>query len=115
MTKKNVEKYVVAGNYSQFTNYVNKNLKDGVFYIYVYGPDQLRGLSEISGVFIGTFEERKDIEEIRLQIKLIKGRHTFSSLKPSYWSETNTSGNQSGIVATPITQLDSRIAQYYQD
>lgn len=71
---KPVEKYVVAGNYNQFLNYCKKNSGDDVFYTYVYGPDQLRGLSEISGVFIGTFEERNDIEEIRLQIKLIQGR-----------------------------------------
>ena len=78
ITKKNVEKYVVAGNYVQFLDYTKKKLKDDVFYIYVTGPDQLRGLSEISGVFIGSFEERKDIEEIRLQIKLIQGRKTWS-------------------------------------
>lgn len=84
--KNHIEKYVVAGNHSQFVNYVNKNSKDGVFYTYVYGPDQLRGLSEISGVFIGTFEDREDIEEIRLQIKLIKSRGTINNLTSTYWA-----------------------------
>lgn len=79
---KSLKKYVVAGNHNEFVNYVNKKqLENGVHYIYVNGPDQLRGLNEISGVFIGTFEERSDIEEIRLQITLIKGRNRVNKYK----------------------------------
>ena len=43
-------------------------------YRYVTGPDSLRGLNEIEGFYIGSYEQREDIEQIRNIISYTKGR-----------------------------------------
>jgi len=89
MTERVEAKYVVAGNWNQYMDYCKKKAGDDIHYIYVTGVERLRGLSEISGVFVGTFHERLDIEEIKTQIQIIKSRktgftaQTVASLDPS--------------------------------
>lgn len=55
--------YVVAGTYDQYVNYA-RTKTDDVFYIYVSGPDMLRGLRDPHGVFIGSWIDRSDIRDI---------------------------------------------------
>lgn len=66
--------FVVAGNISEFNNYKNKKISEGSknHYYYVSSPENLRGLSEIKGVYIGTWTTRSDIREIEEQINVIK-------------------------------------------
>lgn len=63
------DRYVVAGTYDQYVNYA-RTKTDDVFYIYVSGPDMLRGLRDPKGVFIGTWMDRPDIEDIVLNLRL---------------------------------------------
>jgi hypothetical protein len=51
--------------------------------MYVSGVDAIRGLDEISGVFIGTFQNRPDIVDIRNTILSIKSRKTIQTLTDS--------------------------------
>ena len=76
---KNVTKYVVAGNWNEFINYTKNRFDDDTMYIYVNNVDVMRGLNKISGVFIGTFNTRPDIEEIKSMIQNIKTRNIITT------------------------------------
>lgn len=71
---------VVAGNQGEFRNHisdliskgsvhlvgVDRAMIDGVRYIYVTGPERLRGVHGVDFVFHGTWHERRDIDDIRM-------------------------------------------------
>ena len=88
-------KYIVAGNWNEFTNYTRNRVGDDTMYIYFSGINIIRGLSDISGVFIGTFQSRPDIEEIKSQIQIIKSR-------------------KQGFTAQTIASLDPRLMTYQE-
>lgn len=69
------DRYVVAGTYDQYVNYA-RTKTDDIFYIYVSGPDMLRGLRDPKGVFIGTWMDRPDIEDIVLNLRLATSTST---------------------------------------
>ena len=66
--------YVIAGTEAQAYEYINRKLEESISnglnpvniqeYKYVHSPDVFRGIRDPSGVFIGTWESRKDMEEI---------------------------------------------------
>jgi hypothetical protein len=65
--------YVVAGNHKEYIEYINdKPFK--VDYVFVTTPRMLKGLREIKGSFVGSFEDRIDIDEIKSEIEVIKLR-----------------------------------------
>jgi len=76
---KNVTKYVVAGNWNEFINYTKNRVDDDTMYIYVNNVNVMRGLNKISGVFIGTFHLRPDLEEIKSTIQNIKTRNIITT------------------------------------
>lgn len=71
--------FVVAGKYDQYRQYrkdriaqkrpEDKELNSDNF-VYVYGADTFRGYREVHGVYIGTWQSREDIEDIKLAIAL---------------------------------------------
>lgn len=79
--------YIVTGNYGEFIQYRRKKQWEFMKtpmppggevlpeYRYVYGVDTLRGLSTIKGVYIGTWRMRRDIDEIKQIIMIIKSRN----------------------------------------
>ena len=69
------DRYVVAGTYAQYLLYT-RTKTDDKFYIYVSGPDMLRGLRDPKGVFIGTWMDRPDIEDIVLNLRLATSTST---------------------------------------
>jgi hypothetical protein len=77
--------FIVAGNVQEFESYKAKKLVEwteyggeleGYFpeYVCVHNGLQLKGLNEIEGYYIGSYENRPDLEEIEWRIKAIKGR-----------------------------------------
>jgi hypothetical protein len=66
--------YIIAGNHQEFLNYVKKKLEwrhhsgetsaSMSDYVDVACPRNLRGIKEPHGVFIGSYKEREDIDEI---------------------------------------------------
>ena len=66
--------FVIAGTAEQAKVWINNHLKKRQLagettislseYVVVHGSDVLRGRGEVHGVFIGTWRERGDIEEI---------------------------------------------------
>lgn len=67
-------KYIVAGNYNEYQAYVKRKPRIECYYKYVAGPLTLRGLSDIDGFYIGSYESRPDIEEIKSAIAIIKAK-----------------------------------------
>lgn len=63
-------KYVVAGNHIQYKMWLHQKGFDPHEYVYVSSVDRLLGVSNPHGFFVGTYTERTDIDEIKLQIKL---------------------------------------------
>lgn len=68
--------FIVAGNKTEFDDYVIRKRMMGHNYDfrYVYSPDALRGLNTIRGFYIGSYQEREDWPEINTLIKMIKAR-----------------------------------------
>ena len=73
--------YVVAGNKEQFNTFVRKktyemhqaDISEITYshFVYVSSINQLRGLSQVHGYFVGTYRERSDLQEILDYIRII--------------------------------------------
>jgi hypothetical protein len=75
-------KFVVAGNYAEYKDHIARKGYDPFEYVYVSDPMQLRGYIEIEGFYIGSYESRPDIDQIRTNIAFIKAKselHTANS------------------------------------
>ena len=59
-----MKQYIVCGDSRQYFDYIKRTNKDPRTHVYLHDVQQLRGLSEVHGVFVGTYRERSDIEEI---------------------------------------------------
>jgi hypothetical protein len=59
--------YIIAGNIDQYRNWAADKMSVNHF-LYVSGPDMLRGIENPHGIFIGTWYERKDIYDILLNL-----------------------------------------------
>lgn len=102
--------YIVAGNNNEYRNWV---AQQKTFHSsktrYVSNADQLRGLSNIEGRFIGTCYDRPDIVEIVIHINVIRSKTTKPTIKleslchlsayevmepmTTNWSQHNIAGN----------------------
>jgi len=70
-----MRKYIVSGTFNEYRNYIAKKGYSPQEYTYVSNSDSLRGKSEIDGFYIGTYEQRADIDEIRAIIAYTKSRN----------------------------------------
>jgi hypothetical protein len=59
-----VIQYIISGNYDQYKRWIRERGLNNTEFIFVAAPDALRGIENPGGRFIGTWYERKDIEEI---------------------------------------------------
>lgn len=67
-------KYIISGTEPEAYEYINRKLEERIRngesvssiddYKYVHSPEVLRGIKNPSGVFLGTYKDRKDILEI---------------------------------------------------
>lgn len=91
--------YIVAGNFGEYQNYVNRKIDEmdspsapKVLYRYVSDVNILRGLSEIRGLYIGSYAQRRDIEEIKQAIAVIKAKSNTDPWTHKWTPDTVTSG-----------------------
>jgi hypothetical protein len=71
--------FIVAGTRAEFEDYIRAKYHDGLArslgdYIHVDGVHVFRGHQEVHGFFIGTYEKRADIGQIREMIRVINYR-----------------------------------------
>lgn len=74
--------YIVAGSFEQYRAYCFKKKAEYdergetfPLHRFVSNADHLRGLNSIKGFYIGTYEQRSDINDIREHIAIIKSRN----------------------------------------
>lgn len=77
-------KYIVAGNYNEYINYI-KNKETNIEYIYVHNIKTLMGLTNIEGYYIGTYNSRKDIDDIKAMIDMVK-KYPSIEIDNNYWN-----------------------------
>jgi len=75
--------FIVAGNYEQYKQWVKNNI-DRYYakntsislsnFVFVSGPEIFRGYNEVHGYYVGSYEKRKDIEQIREMIRIVNSR-----------------------------------------
>jgi hypothetical protein len=72
--------FVVAGNYAEYVEWVERKGYNTTEYIYVYKVDNLRGVSHenLKGIYIGTWRNRTDIDQIRQMIAFIKAKSSVT-------------------------------------
>jgi hypothetical protein len=106
--------YVIAGNKEQANSWIKSNLdkrmKSGETtlswsdYVYLDSPLKLRGVQDPRGVFIGTWRDRPDIEElvdalfiacihVNRALERVRSEIKLKSIRPTpfTWKETQQS------------------------
>lgn len=76
--------FIVAGTRAEFERYLFEKYCTGQQaenYVYVDGVHVFRGRSEVHGFFIGTYEKRADIFEIKEIIRIINSRTPAPSIR----------------------------------
>lgn len=63
-------KYIIAGNYSEYKNFIKRKKFDENYYKFVNNADTLRGLRNIHGYYVGSWKNRTDIEDLKLAIEI---------------------------------------------
>lgn len=68
-------KWIIAGNHAEYQQYIS-HMKQPHLYRYNYVSDsyRLRGLSDISELFIGTWYNHHDIENIMRELQIMKSK-----------------------------------------
>ena len=79
--------FVIAGNRSEYMDFVHKKVNELLLpttvsfsdFVYVDSADNLRGYSNPKGWFVGSWREKKGINEIMVQLSLAKRGHVLRS------------------------------------
>jgi hypothetical protein len=67
------KKYVVAGNLGEYNDFMYRHRDTpNEVYVYVDSADQLKGMINIEGYYVGTYYKRHDIGEIKEVIRISK-------------------------------------------
>jgi hypothetical protein len=79
--------YIVSGTYEQYKHYRAKKFEEYLNlaptqefvefpdYVYVQHPENLKGVSNPKGFYIGTYKDRPDIEYIQTLVRMAKTKH----------------------------------------
>ena len=62
--------YIVAGHYSEFAAFKERKSGDGHSYRYLHDINDIIGLRNIKGFYIGSWRNRQDIEHVIERIKI---------------------------------------------
>jgi len=80
-------KYVISGTYEEFKRWLYETNRPASEYAYVSCVQNLFGVTDIEGYFIGTWQQRKDLQHIIEYIRVIKKtpriEHIFKEI-PDY-------------------------------
>lgn len=78
--------YIVAGSVAEFRYYAQRKIQEATEtqspyprYVWVSNHHILKGLTDIKGFYVGNYEKHPDIDQIKLQIKITKGKSTNKS------------------------------------
>jgi len=76
--------FVVAGTHAEYNAWLIRKGYSKTEYVYVASTDNLRGISaeDLKGIYIGTWRNRSDIDEIRQMIAFIKTKAALTTVIP---------------------------------
>jgi hypothetical protein len=96
-------KFVVAGTFEQYRNHIKKMSYNPNEYVYVSDAMQLRGRVNLEGFYIGTWQDRPDIEDIKLAITISKQQSKLYTTNSQQYLGTGTVGDPitHGLGITP--------------
>ena len=111
-------KFVVAGNLHEYHHHIDKMGYNPDEYVYVSDPIQLRGRTDIEGFYIGSYENRPEIEEIKQTISYIKSRSKIykasaSQTLPPHMPTTPFNSNSMNVEPTSIMLRNAGAWQIY--
>lgn len=106
-------KYIVAGTYGEYQDYILRNNLNRLDYPYVTDIHALRGLSSIDGFYIGTYYNRPDLLEIQQQIAIIKA-HMNMPKHATVIHTKNGAKNNNVAIGTKV-HMNSKTLQFTGD
>lgn len=56
--------FIISGTMQQYRDWVKEKQIDSANYVYVSGPESVKGHTNPKGVFVGTWSDRSDIKDI---------------------------------------------------
>ena len=104
---------IVAGNHMEFTAYKRQKLNQALMnddaglgmevqaYRYVDSADKIRGMRDVTGVFIGSWRSRKDILEIVAQLRFMMSQRNHALER--IWNELCSKATAMQVVQATST------------
>jgi hypothetical protein len=79
-----MKQYVICGDSREYFDYLKRTNTGTHTHVYLHDAEQIRGLSEVHGVFVGSWRERPEINDIIWAIRVINDKHPLSKEQYSY-------------------------------
>jgi hypothetical protein len=73
-----MKRYIICGDSREYFDYLKRINKSTNTHVYLHDVLQIRGLREVHGVFVGSWRERPDINDIVWAIRVINDKHPLS-------------------------------------
>ena len=73
-----MKRYIICGDSREYFDYLKRINKSTNTHVYLHDVAQIRGLSAVHGVFVGSWRERPDINDIVWAIRVINDKHPLS-------------------------------------
>ena len=73
-----MKRYIICGDSREYFDYLKRINISTNTHVYLHDVAQIRGLSQVHGVFVGSWRERPDINDIVWAIRVINDKHPLS-------------------------------------
>ena len=73
-----MKRYIICGDSREYFDYLKRINKSTNTHVYLHDVAQIRGLGQVHGVFVGSWRERPDINDIVWAIRVINDKHPLS-------------------------------------
>lgn len=80
-----MKQYVICGDSREYFDYLRRSNNGPRTHVYLHEVEQIRGLSEVHGVFVGSWRERPDINDIVWAIRVINNVHPIHPVSDTYY------------------------------
>ena len=114
--------WVISGNIHEYNNYITEKGRKGEDIrdlVYLIDANKLHGYSEVHGVFIGTWKNRTDINEIIYKIGTINGKRPVDYVLGADSTIGTTIGttlpvSNGGTAINKVGELEKKIKELSQ-
>ena len=81
-----MKQYIICGDSREYFDYLKRTNKGPRTHVYLHDVTQIRGLSQVHGVFVGSWRERPDINDIVWAIRVINNVDPLATGPDTYYS-----------------------------